>query len=131
MLCWYRCVVASLIMSVVLSVPAQATFDWMERQGTIGHAVNQPDGTRIYLDAVWVAKNKPYQNPAYYVVREPFDVKALLVVLATPPPELRPWQTVDVEGTLTTLPSGDRALVDAKTYGYLDREDNLLYRGPD
>jgi hypothetical protein len=57
-------------------------------------------------------------------------MNARIVVYAPPPRELRLGQTVDVEGTLSTLPTGDRALVSVVVLAYLDARGNLLYHGP-
>jgi hypothetical protein len=79
---------------------------------------------------VVVGKIEARQNPPYFVIREFFDMNARIVVYAPPPRELRLGQTVDVEGTLSTLPTGDRALVSVVVLGHLDAQGNLLYHGP-
>jgi len=102
----------------------------MVRPGTIGHALAQADETQVYLDAVWVEKIKAHQNPVYFVVRECFDRNARMIVYTPPSPELRLGQTVDVQGTLTTLWNRERALVEVTVFGYLDKNGKLLYHGP-
>ena len=37
---------------------------------------------------------------------------------------------LDVEGDMTTLSDGSRAIINAKVYGYTDSDGNLLYNGP-
>jgi len=113
-----------------LSLPTGAVPDWAVRPGTIWHALSQPNGARVYLDAVVVGKIEARQNPPYFVIREFFDKNARIIVYAPPPRELRLGQTVDVEGTLATLPAGDRALVSVVVLAYLDAQGNLLYHGP-
>ena len=116
--------------AALFSLPTGAVPDWAARPGTIWHALSQPNGARVYLDAVVVGKIEARQNPPYFVIREFFDKNARIIVYAPPPRELRLGQTVDVEGTLSTLPTGDRALVSVVVLAYLDSQGNLLYHGP-
>lgn len=115
-------------MSSCISAPSSSA-DWMVRPGTISDAMTKPDGSRVYLDAVVIGKIRAKQSPGYLVVYEPFSPKDRLIVLAQPALELRVGQTVDVEGSLTTLRNGYRAITDGTVHGYLDREGRLMLRG--
>ena len=89
-----------------------------------------PDGSHVSLDAVVVDKIRARQCPAYFVARGFFDPKARLVVYTPPPSLLRYGQTVDVEGTISTLANGVRAILGPTVRGYLDKDGKLLYHGP-
>ncbi|MEN6358311.1 MAG: Ig-like domain-containing protein [Armatimonadota bacterium] len=103
---------------------------WMTRLGTIGHAFSQKDGTHVYLDAVTVDKIRAKQTPPYLVIHECFSAQDRLTILAVPSLDLSLGQTIDVEGTLITLNDGQRAIADAKVYGYLSKDGKLLLHGP-
>lgn len=125
------CIVSIVVVLLLLSSVSIASVpDWMTRQGTIGNALQQPDGTHVYLDAVQVEKNKPNDNPAYFVIGECFDREARIIVTSPLPNGFRLNQTIDIEGTLTTLDNGYKAIADATVYAYLDKEGNMLYHGP-
>ena len=111
-------------MSSCITTPA--TSDWMTRPGTISHAMMMPDGAHVYLDAVVVDKIRAKIEPAYFVIRECLKPNDRPIVLTQPSPDLRLNQTVDVEGTLTTLPNGHRAVVSTTVWGYLDRNGDLM-----
>ena len=102
----------------------------MQRVGTIGHALTLEDNSHVYLDAVEISKSRSSQTPSYVVAVECFSPHDRIVVLVQPAPELRVGETVDVEGDLTTLESGDRAIVNATIWGYTDSSGTLLYHGP-
>jgi len=114
----------------VLSATLAASPDWMQRVGTIGHAVTLQDDSHVYLDAVEISKIRGSQTPPYLVIAECFSPRDKIIVLTQPAPELRVGETVDVEGDLTTLESGDRAVVNATIWGYTDSSGTLLYHGP-
>ena len=126
----WRLAVSCVVVCLLLTSIASGTPEWMNRPGTIGHALSLPDGSRVCLDAVVVDKIRARQVPAYFVIRECFDSTARLVVYAPPSPLLRFGQTVDVYGTIDTLPNGSRAIVNASVFGYTDSEGDLLYHGP-
>lgn len=123
-------VLIALMALMAFPVSAYCSADWMNRPGTIGHALSLKDGTSVYLDAVVVDKIKARQNPAYVLIRECFDSKSRIVILTQPLYELSLGQTIDVEGTMITLADGQRAIVDPIIKGYLDRDGNLLLHGP-
>ncbi len=102
----------------------------MVRPGTISHARTLADGSSISLDAECVDKIVTGSAPAYFVIRECFDSNSRILVMTQPPPELRMGQTVDVEGVISTLSDGQRAIISPTVYGYTDSEGNLLYHGP-
>ena len=117
--------------SIALSaVQASAPPGWAARPGTIGHAMTLPDGSHVYIDAVLVDKIRAKVSPGYLVVHECFAPGDRLIVLTRPAPELRLGETVDVEGTITTLPNGHRAIINPTVYGYLDAQGRLLLHGP-
>jgi len=126
-----KAVVVSVLALVVALCPlmVSATPNWMERVGTINHAVSLPDNSHVYLDAVEISKIKAQQNPAYCVIRECFDSKSRLVVFTQPSPELSLGQTVDVEGTITTAPDGQRAIVNPTIYRINKISGQLHYEG--
>jgi len=115
---------------LVLSATVAASPGWMQRVGTIGHAVTLQDGSHVYLDAVEISKIRSSQTPPYIVIAECFSARDKIAVLTPPGPELRVGQTVDVEGDLATLDSGDRAITNATVWGYTDSSGTLLYHGP-
>jgi hypothetical protein len=84
-----------------------------------------PDGTQVDLDAVIVDKIKAHQQPAYFVIHEWWDPASRMIVVARPSKDLRVRQMVDIEGTLASLPTGERAIVDAKVTGYLNSSGDL------
>lgn len=100
---------------------------WMTRPGTIADAITHADDSHVYLDAVQITKIRASDNPAYFVVRESMNASDKIIVLTQPSPELRPEQIVDIEGDLTTLENGNRAITNATVYGYTDLFGNLLY----
>ncbi len=115
---------------LALSVNAAASFDWQTRAGTIEWAKGLADGTHVYLDAEEISKIRAQQSPAYIVVQECFSANDKIIVLTQPSLLLRVGQTVDIEGDLTTLDSGDRAIINATVWGYTDSSGTLLYHGP-
>ena len=127
-----ECVAQTRCVSALMSSCVYATSSaagWMVRPGTISDAMTKSDGSLVYLDAVVVDKIRARQSPGYMVVYEPFSPKDRLIVLTQPAPEMRLGQTVDVEGTITTLGNGYRAIINPTIYGYLDREGRLMLRG--
>lgn len=126
-----RCaIVVFVLCDILVSSAAQATSGWMERPGSVKYALSQADGSHIYLDAVKVNKIRAQQTPSYFVVSEFFSYHDTLITLTLPNALLRRGQTVDIEGDLTTLDSGDRALTSVTVWGYTDSAGNLLYNGP-
>ncbi|MHB9035180.1 MAG: RHS repeat domain-containing protein, partial [Armatimonadota bacterium] len=110
---------------------AWSSLPWGTRQGTIASAKMLPDGSYVYLDAENVVKIKAQESDPYFLIAEPFEQGTRLVVLTPPSPELRLGQTVDIEGTITTLEDGlTRAIIGATVWGYTDAEGKLLCHGP-
>ena len=122
-------ITATLLAIIVLSMTASAAPFWINRPGTIAEAVSHDDGTEVYLDAVTVDKIKARQNPSYFVIKETFDSKSRIIVYAAAPAELRRGQTVDVGGILSTLPNGQRAIINPRIVGYLNAAGDLMVRG--
>ncbi len=129
---WSKLLAGGVVLVFLGSTPSPVlgATDWMTRPGTIGHALSLADGSHVYLDAVVADKIRARQKPAYFVVRECFNPKDRLVMNIPPPPDLWTRQTIDVEGILTTLPNGHRALRNVTVFAYLDAEGNMLYHGP-
>lgn len=110
-----------LLLLLVLSIPAAILLNsglnaattpaWMSRPGTIAHALSLPDGSHVCLDSEVVDKIRAKQTVPYFVIHECFSSGDRLVVLTPPSPDLRMGQTIDVEGTITTLQGGCRAIV--------------------
>lgn len=121
---------AALLAICALQMPVCAAPNWLTRPGTIAHAITQPDGAAVYLDDVDVVKLKGHQNPAYFVVGEPWEKDSLIIVSAAPPEALRMNQSVDIQGTLGTLPSGLRAVMNPRVIGYYNESGVLYKRGP-
>ena len=115
---------------LILSGTVAASPGWMQRVGTIGNALSLADCSHVYLDAVDISKIRASQTPPYIVIAECFSARDRISVLTQPAPELRVGQTVDIEGDLTTLDSGDRGLTNVTVWGYTDSLGNLLYHGP-
>jgi hypothetical protein len=129
-----RCILVVLAVAILLatamSVATAAVDDWMTRPGTINHAMAQPDGTHVYLDAVRIDKNKPNQRISYFVVDECFGRSNRIIVLAALPAGFRLDQTIDIEGTLGTSRNGHRVILHPTIYAYLSRQGQVLYHGP-
>ena len=107
-----------------------ATPEGSLRPGTIAHAIAQPDGAIVYIDGVSVAKLKGHQNPAYFVVREPWQFGDMIIVYAAPSDVLRLGYDVDIEGTLDTMPNGVRIIRNPRVIGYYSESGDLLRRCP-
>ncbi|MDO8586901.1 MAG: hypothetical protein Q7T82_07655 [Armatimonadota bacterium] len=110
----------------IFSLSAAASPSWMQRPGTIAHACAQPDGIHVYLDAVIVDKIKARQEPAYFVVREPWASDSRIVVSVKPPSVLRMGFVVDIDGVMGTLATGERTILDARVIGYFNAGGELL-----
>ena len=121
---WHRLAVNLIALLMISSVVHCS--EWSVRPGTISHAKTLADGSHVCLDAVVVEKINAQGNPANFVIREWFDSASTLIVLTQPSPDLRLRQSVDVEGAISTLPDGRRAITDATVLGYTDRDGNLL-----
>jgi hypothetical protein len=119
-----------LLLALAGSVLAFDTPDWMIRVGTVPHAITLADGSHVCLDAVEIEKIGAKESPAYLVIKDWFDPHSKLLVMTQPSPELRMGQTIDVEGTISTLEDGRRAIVNPTVLGYTDEEGNLLLSGP-
>lgn len=136
---WRVRLIAGIVMAAALpllfiSASAQAFVPtWMQREGTLYHAMMLVDGSHIYIDAVIIYKIKTEVSPAYFTIHEVYqtkDLKSAISVLTPPSPQLRLGQTVDIEGDITTLPNGQRAITNVTVYGYTDKEGKLLRHGP-
>lgn len=114
---------------LMLSTAVAASFDWQSREGTINWAKGLADGTHVYLDAVRISKIRAQQTPAYIVISECF-AQDKLIVFTQASPLLRIGQTVDIEGDLITLESGEHALTNVTVWGYCASDSTLLYFGP-
>ncbi len=91
----------------------------------ISRAVSLPDGSHVSLRLEEIVKIK--NDPAYIVIAEPFHRKDRLICLTYPSPELRLGQVIDVEGDLTTLANGARALQNVTVWGYASESGELTY----
>jgi hypothetical protein len=109
----------------ILSSPGFAASD--ARQGCIGWALSQPDGTVVDLTGQYVSKR--WYNGAAFGLKEPFEpgtgADRLVLFLNTPVGELGKLMSIDiVGGTLATLSSGQRAILYPKAvYVYTDSKD--------
>ncbi|MDO8683780.1 MAG: hypothetical protein Q7N50_09905 [Armatimonadota bacterium] len=129
----YRRVVPLVALAITMSVisaPVSAIPGYLSRTGTIKHALLQPDGTAVQLDAVIVDKIKAQQEPPYFVIHEVWDFNSRIVVKADAPSALRMGQTVDIEGVLGTLSNGVRSIENVKIIGYFDSIGSLILSGP-
>lgn len=119
-------IVSVILLGVLLGVPSWATPvpNWLSAS-EISNAVSLPDGNHVYLRLEEILKIKA--DIGYIVVAEPFSGKDRLICLTNPSPELRLGQVVDVEGDLTTLPSGLRALRNVTVWGYASESGELTY----
>ncbi|MBP6964414.1 MAG: PQQ-binding-like beta-propeller repeat protein [Armatimonadetes bacterium] len=95
----------------------QAAMDYAAGPGTIGYALTQPDGARASLTMVIIGR----VDTAGVSVHEWWDKTTSLPALFSPPPGLLPGQTIDLEGVMTTLPRGGRAVLCDRIAYYLDR----------
>ncbi|MBP6962863.1 MAG: PQQ-binding-like beta-propeller repeat protein [Armatimonadetes bacterium] len=95
----------------------QAAMDYAAGPGTIGYALTQPDGARVSLTMVIIGR----VDTAGVSVHEWWDKTTFIPALFSPPPALRPGQTIDLEGIMTTLPRGGRAVLCDRIACYLDR----------
>ena len=119
-----------LLLALAGSVLAFDTPDWMIRIGTVPHAITLADGSHVCLDAVEIEKIRAKESPAYFVIKDWFDPDSKLLVMTQPSSELRLGQTIDVEGTISTLADGRRAIVNPTVLGYTDEDGKLLLSGP-
>ena len=124
---WFASLLATLCLAAGVSA---STSNWMQREGTIGHALTLDDGAKVYLDAVLIGKIRAKLPTPYFTVYEPYNSKDRLIVLTPPSPELRMGMTVDIEGALTTLPNKQRAIISSTVWGYTSKEGALLRYGP-
>ncbi|MHB1459396.1 MAG: hypothetical protein ACYC0V_20995, partial [Armatimonadota bacterium] len=117
-------IVIALLLTVFLVVPVWATpiSDWLIAS-EISNAVSLPGGSHVHLNLEDIIKIKT--DPAYIVIAEPFSGKDRLICLTSPNSELRLGQVVDVEGDLTTLPNGARALQNVTVWGYTSESGEL------
>jgi hypothetical protein len=86
------CIAGVSIIAVLLllsSVSIASVPEWMMRSGTIGNALQQPDGTHVYLDAVIVDKIKAEQENPYLTIHECFNRSDRIIVVTPSAPELR------------------------------------------
>lgn len=118
--------VATILLTAAIGLPVCAAPDWTMRPGTIFHAVSQPDGTGVCLDAVEVERIEANRDPSYFVVKEMWKASSKIIVYTAPPSVLRRGQEIDVEGVIGTLPNGERAILNPRIIGYLDQAGNLL-----
>ncbi len=103
---------------------------WAEREGTIKHALTLKNGASVTLDCVHVGAI--YKTPqAYFVITEWWDNSEdhTIIVNQAAPDTLRPGQTIDVSGTLTSLSDGRRIIEYPRVLGYTDKNGTLLIRG--
>ncbi len=108
---WASCIVTVSVFLIMLPSNANTA-------QSIDSIIKLLDGQRVTLSAVWV--DKVSVKPSYIVVREPWSADERIVVLSDKPLSLQRWQTVDVEGVLTTLRNGYRAIVATKRHLYPD-----------
>ena len=81
-------------------------------------ALSSADGAQVILTGVVI--DKVVTDPPYVVVREPWSSEIRLIVLLDAPAEVQRWQTVDVTGVMSTLPSDERALSSSSISVYKD-----------
>ncbi|MEN6521082.1 MAG: right-handed parallel beta-helix repeat-containing protein [Armatimonadota bacterium] len=103
--------------------------EWMTRPGTVANAISQDDDTHVYLDAVVIDKIITREATPYFTVRETWNATSRVCILAMPNELLRRGQLLDIDGYLTTLPSGERAIKNVIVWGYTDKDGTLLVHG--
>lgn len=96
----------------------------------VANAIHAPDATAVTCERVIVERIVARRSPAFFVVRGSFDRDSRVVVLCRPPLGLARGQTVDVSGTISTLPSGERVILDPTITGYFDSHDRPLMPPP-
>lgn len=116
----------TLSMVVVLQPVRAAKTGDADRPGTVAHSTTLADGSAVALDTVVVDKIRAKAETPYLVVREFYRSKDRIIVVTPPSPLLRLGQTVDVAGTLSTLPNGNRVITDPTVTGYTDKTGKLL-----
>ena len=84
----------------------------------------QPVGAQVTLDSMMVDRVLPDR----IVVREPFDWKQKLVVLASA--RVKKWQSVEVTGTVAVGQSSELCLAAARVFAYTDRRGDILFPVP-
>lgn len=80
---------------------------------TIAGALAAHDGENVTCEGAVVERIAARNNPAYFVVRDPFVRSVKLVVLCRPPIALSREQFVDVSGIAGTLANGERCITNA------------------
>jgi hypothetical protein len=117
---------AVLLLSLLLigfSLPVSATApDFMDRPGTVVHALSLPIGSSVYLDAVYVGAIAE----DHFTVYEWWNKERTIAVYMTPPPALTTDELVDVQGTTSQLACGGVTILNPIVYGYLDKNGNLF-----
>jgi len=104
---------------------AAAAAPW-ETSMPVTSAIHSPDGTAVTCEQVLVERIVARQTPAFFVVRGLREGDAAVVVLCRPPIDLARGQSVDVSGTISTLPSGERAILNPTISGYFDSHGRPL-----
>lgn len=114
------------ILALVLIYSTSWAISWAGREGTIKHAMAQPDGTVVTLDCVHIAS----AHTEFFVIYDWYVTGPSLLVGISITDDMKPGQVVDVIGTISSLPNGKRIIVCPIILGYLDSEaGNILVRG--
>ena len=92
-----------------------------EEFGTVQYALDRADGTRVSLTMVVVGA----VNSSGVSVHEWWDKTTPIAAIFDPPPSLRAGQTIDLEGWMTTLPNGRRAVLAERIAFYLDSRGSV------
>ena len=124
-----RSFIVSIVLLLLVSSFASAS-GLFDRDGCIGAALNFPDGSAVSLDCVQVSKIITHASPQYYVCQEIFSPQDKIIMLVTPSPLLKIGAILDVQGSLTTLDNGFRALTNVQYWAYTDEQGNILCNAP-
>lgn len=118
-------------MSLVLAptVCSAALLPW-ESAMSVGNALHARDGSRVTCESVVVDRVVARQTPSFYVVHDDSRTDSRMVVLDRPPVGLVLGQSVDVIGTVETLPNGERFLATPTVIGYFDSDGKPLVAPP-
>lgn len=98
--------------------------------GSIAHALRQPDGAKVSIYTAEVTSVPENASAFCIVIRDPILTWVQVPVFCDALPDLRPGRTVDVEGVITTLRTGERAILAEKIGFYLDDKGRVCSLPP-
>ena len=121
-----------LLLSAHSAVHSATCLPW-ENPDSVQSALLKPDGQSVLCSGVAVDRIAARNNPAFFVITDPLsstEAHNRIIVLSRPPLSLRHGQSMDVQGTIGTLPSGERCILNPTVEGYFDNAGRPRYWMP-